>query len=448
MRLPPRDGGERLGGGPGERLVAPASARGTLRRGSVDFGESLGVALGTLRAHKLRSFLTILGIVIGVTTIVGMTSLVRGLDRSVTGSIQSFGSTNLFLRKWGGRIVSSDEEWERLERRPDVTEADARAIETRIEGVERIDKLYGTGPEAKTRTLRYRGNSAEDLFITGASENYLLFNDSEIADGRMFTEPEVRGARRVVVIGRAVAEALFPHADPVGKRIQVGGIPYTVLGVLVKKDLTLFFMNEDNRVIIPYTTYKRDLAEEDDTLMVLIQPDAPELFSEVRSSVIALMRLRHHLAWDEENDFDVLDSATFLELWSQISGAVFLTMIVISSIGLMVGGIGVMNIMLVSVTERTREIGIRKAVGARRRDILLQFLVEAAILTGIGGVGGVLLGTLLAVVAAKLVNFPLAIPAWSYAVGVFSSSLIGITFGLFPANKAARLDPIAALRYE
>jgi putative ABC transport system permease protein len=221
-----------------------------------------------------------------------------------------------------------------------------------------------------------------------------------------------------------------------------------VLGVLVKKDLSLFLMREDNRVIIPYTAYKRDFAREDDTLMVLIQPESPTQFRAVRGAVIALMRLRHGLTYSEENDFDLLDSTTFLELWDQISHAVFLTMIVISSIGLMVGGIGVMNIMLVSVTERTREIGVRKAIGARRRDILLQFLVEAAILTGVGGLIGVFLGTLLALLVSHLVHFPASIPPWSYALGVGFSSLIGIFFGLYPANKAARLDPIAALRWE
>jgi putative ABC transport system permease protein len=182
--------------------------------------------------------------------------------------------------------------------------------------------------------------------------------------------------------------------------------------------------------------------------MVLIQPESPTQFESVRGGVIALMRMRHHLLHGEENDYDLLDSTNVLELWDQISNGVFLTMIVISSIGLMVGGIGVMNIMLVSVTERTREIGVRKAVGARRRDILLQFLVEAGILTAIGGVGGVVLGTLLALLAAHLTHFPVAIPPWSYAVGVGFSTLIGIFFGLYPANKAARLDPIAALRYE
>jgi putative ABC transport system permease protein len=434
------------------RAEAPDLTRKSSRRRGArphfDLRESLAVALGTLRANKLRSFLTVLGIVIGVTTIVGMTSLIQGLDRSVTGSIQSFGSTTLFLRKWGGRIVDSEEEWERLERRPAITEADARAIERTVAGVRVMDKLYGTGPEAKLATLRYRGNTAEDLYVTGTSETYLELSDSEIANGRMFTSAEVRSASRVVTLGEAVADKLFPHIDPVGKRIRIRSFPYTVLGVLVKKDLTLWLMNEDTRVIIPYTAYKRDFAEEDDNLMLMIQPESPELFSEIRSQIIALMRMRHELSYDAENDFDLLDSTSFLDLWDQISGAVFLTMIVISSIGLMVGGIGVMNIMLVSVTERTREIGIRKAVGARRRDILLQFLVEAAILTAIGGGVGVVLGTLLAIGVAGLVDFPLSIPAWSYAVGVGFSSLIGIFFGLFPANKAARQDPIAALRYE
>jgi putative ABC transport system permease protein len=418
------------------------------RRSRVDLGEAFASALASLRVAKLRSFLTVLGILIGVTTIVGMTSLVRGLDRSVTGSIESFGSTNLFLRKWGGRIVNSDREFRELEARPDITEDDVRVLARRIPTIAKMDLLLGTGPEQKQVTLRYRNNRADDLPVLGVSETYLELNDSEMAEGRMFTAGEVRAARRVVLLGPAVAEVLFPHVDPVGKRIGMGGRPYTVLGVLQKKDLTLFLMNEDRRVIVPWTSYRRDFADEDDTLMAMIQPAGPDVFEETRSAIIAIMRLRHGLAHDEENDFDVLDSRDFLDLWNQISGAVFLTMIVISSIGLMVGGIGVMNIMLVSVTERTREIGVRKAVGARRRDVLLQFLVEAVILTLVGGVAGVVCGTLLAVGAAGLVNFPLAIPPWAYAVGVGFSSLIGIVFGIFPANKAARLDPIEALRYE
>ena len=167
-----------------------------------------------LRAHKLRSFLTILGILIGVTTIVGMTSLVRGLDEMVTGQIQSFGSTHLFLRKWGGRIVTSEKEWLRLNRRPEITEEDARAIVRSVPGIEAVDKMYGTGPEAKVATLTYRGQRAEQLFIVGASETYLTFSDSEIDNGRMFTGSEVRTGRRVVVIGEAVADQLFPHVDP------------------------------------------------------------------------------------------------------------------------------------------------------------------------------------------------------------------------------------------
>ncbi|MFN2432116.1 MAG: ABC transporter permease [Gemmatimonadota bacterium] len=438
-RPPPSE--EAAARGDGVAPVAPRAAR-------LDLGEAFAVALGTLRANKLRSFLTILGIVIGITTIVGMTALVRGLDQSVTGSIQSFGSTSLFLRKWGGRIVSSEEEFERLERRPDITETDAEAIRRRIPAVARMDLMYGTGPEAKTATLRYRGSTARDLFVTGASESYLELNDSEIANGRMFTGAEARAGRRLVAIGQDLADQLFPHFDPVGKRLTIRDFPYTVVGVLRKKDLLLFGMSEDDRVIIPYPAYARDFAEEDDTLMLILQPGSPALFTRTRDAVIALMRLRHGLAYDEENDFDLLDSTTFLDLWSQISSAVFLAMIVISSIGLMVGGIGVMNIMLVSVTERTREIGIRKAVGARRRDILLQFLVEAVILTAIGGLGGVVLGTLLAVTVAGATGFPLSIPPWSYALGVGFSSTIGLFFGLYPANKAARLDPIAALRYE
>ncbi len=410
--------------------------------------ESGRMALGTLRSHKLRSSLTVLGIVIGVTSIVAMTSLVRGLDESIVGSIKELGSSHLYLRKWGGRIVAGEKEFLRLERRPEITEADARAIAHSVGTLQTYDLMLGTGPQEVRREVSYRGNRS-DQSVLGTTETYPLVSASNMARGRYFTPSEVDNGNRVVVLGKGVADVLFPHVDPVGKTIRVGDFQYRVIGVFEERALLIMGQTKDDRVMVPFTAFHRDFDQAGpmDIMMILVPRDT-DLVDRTREEVTFLMRQRHHLRPGDENDFDIVDQASFLELWDQITGSVFLAMVVISSIALMVGGIGVMNIMLVSVTERTREIGIRKALGATRRDILWQFLIEAVVLTGVGGVIGVLVGSGLGAGVSRLIHFPVSLPLWSFAVGVGFSTAIGIFFGIFPASKAANLDPIEALRYE
>jgi putative ABC transport system permease protein len=410
------------------------------------FSEAARMGLGNLWAHKLRSILTIVGIVIGVTAIVGMTSLVRGLDETITGEIEDIGADHMFIRKWAGRIVASEREFMRLERRPNLTEADVAAMAALPE-IGMHDLMLGTFFPVH-RDLSYRENDT-DQDILGTGENYAAANAADIAQGRFFTGTEVRNRSRVVVIGAGIVDVLFPHIDPVGKTVRIGGFPYTVVGVFAEQVMLLWGQTKDNRVIIPYTTFHRDFegtAEMD--IMATIVPRQGTGIDEARDAVTFLMRQRHDLRPGEENDFDIVTQENFLEMWDQITGSVFLAMIVISSIALMVGGIGVMNIMLVSVTERTREIGIRKALGARRRDILWQFLMEAAVLTGLGGVFGVAIGSGIGAGVASLINFPVSLPVWSFVIGVGASAAIGIFFGLYPASRAATLDPIEALRYE
>ncbi|HUP00278.1 MAG TPA: ABC transporter permease [Gemmatimonadota bacterium] len=410
--------------------------------------ESARMGIDTLWSHKLRSGLTILGIVIGVTAIVGMTSLVRGLDQTIVGEIRDLGANHLYLRKWGGRLVAGEREFLRLERRPEISEADVRAIEREIPGITTTDIFLGTGPFPVNRVLSYRANET-DADLLGTSENYSLVAAAEIAQGRYFTASEVRNRNRVVVLGQGIIDVLFPHLDPIGKEIRMGGLPYTVVGVFEDQRMLLFGQTKDERVMIPYTSLHRDFQQSGPMdIMAVLVPAAGVSVDNARDEITFLMRARHNLRPGEESDFDIVTQSNFLELWDQITGSVFLAMIVISSIALMVGGIGVMNIMLVSVTERTREIGVRKALGARRRDILWQFLVEAAVLTGIGGVFGVLIGSALGAGVAKLIDFPVALPLWSFFVGVGFSAAIGIFFGLYPATRAATLDPIEALRYE
>lgn len=417
-------------------------------QGLTQIRESARMAIDTLVTHKLRSFLTILGIVIGVTAIVGMTSLVRGLDESIVGDIKEIGANHLYLRKWGGRIVAGEREFLRLEQRPEINEADVRAIAREVPTVQNYDIMLGTGPFPVHRQLSYGANET-DADIMGVSEQYPIVSAADMASGRFFTASEVRNATRVVVLGQGITDVLFRHIDPFGKTIRMGGLAYTVLGVFEEQALLLFGQTTDNRVIIPYTALHRDFSGggEMDIMLVLV-PTGAETVDETRDEVTFRMRARHNLRPGEESDFDIISQSNFLDLWDQITGSIFLAMIVISSIGLMVGGIGVMNIMLVSVTERTREIGVRKALGARRRDILWQFLIEAVVLTGIGGVFGVLIGSAIGAGVASLIDFPVSLPLWSFVLGVGFSAAIGIFFGLFPASKAANLDPIEALRYE
>ncbi len=425
------------------------SAAGARRASLISqFMESAHMGLDTLWSHKMRSSLTILGIVIGVTAIVGMTALVRGLDQSITGEIQSIGANHLYLRKWGGRIVAGEREFLRLERRPEITVADVRAIQREIPAVRTVDLYLGTGPFPVHRTLS-RGNNETDADILGTTETFPIVDGSGMAMGRFFNASEVRNRNRVVVLGQGIVDVLLPHVDPVGKEIRIGGLPYSVVGVFEERALLLWGQTKDTRVVIPYTSLHRDFGERGPMdLMAAIVPADSVLVDDARDQVTFLMRRRHDLRPGEESDFDIITQSNFLELWDQITGSVFLAMIVISSIALMVGGIGVMNIMLVSVTERTREIGIRKAIGARRLDILWQFLVEAAVLTGIGGIFGVAIGSALGAGVSKLINFPVALEPWSFVVGVGFSVAIGIFFGLYPATRAAALDPIEALRYE
>lgn len=414
------------------------------------FHESARMALDTLWANKLRSFLTILGIVIGVTAIAGMTSLIGGLDQRITGEIKDIGADNLFIRKWAGRIITDEREMMRLDRRPDLTVDDAEAIGN-LPSVSVIDLMLGAAWPV-TETLSYRGEKVS-LQVFGTTHNYSIVNSADIDHGRFFTASEVRNRNRVVVLGEGVVEELMPHVDPVDKVIRIGGRPYRVVGTFEEQIVLLSGQTRDTRVVLPYTSFYRDFgggARFDDSMDILVTavPTEAAGVEEARDDMTFLMRQRHRLRPGEENDFDIITQSNFLELWDQITGSVFLAMIVISSIALMVGGIGVMNIMLVSVTERTREIGVRKALGARRRDILWQFLIEAAVLTGIGGVFGVVIGGALGAGVARLIGFPVALSPTAFAIGVVFSAAIGIGFGLFPANKAANLDPIEALRYE
>jgi len=417
------------------------------------------VALDTLRANKLRSGLTILGVVIGITAIVGMTSLIRGFDQSLRNSIRELGPNTIFVAKFSGLSIAAGNEFAELLRRPNLTVEDATAIEKLAPSAGIVDIWLGAGgPPTLTRVI-YGNERTKLLAVLGATENFVNINFLDVQAGRFFTEGEVSRRRNVVVLGQTPYQALFgPSAvDPVGKRVRVGAVEYTVVGVVGKRPSAGGFdLGQDDFVVIPETTYRKQFGIQifrqgsatHQSVLIAVAPRTDGARASLLAEVEEIMRIRHELTLDEPNDFDVVTQDAALNLWDQVSQATLLTLIVISSIALMVGGIGVMAIMTISVTERTREIGLRKALGARRQEILFQFLAEAAVLTSLGGILGIAIGSAIGVTISLATGFPVSLPWWSFAVGLGFSAAVGIFFGMVPAFRAARLDPIEALRHE
>ena len=422
--------------------------------------ETIEMALDTLRGNKMRSALTVLGVVIGVTSIVGMTSLIRGFDSSLRESINSLGPNTIFVQKFGIGSFSSSSSFMTLMRRPNITLDDMKAIERMSTTIGMVDIWVGgqgPGSQAAVQRVFYRGERTRPMGILGTTEKYVEINFAKMFAGRSFTQQEVQRARAVAVVGYGVYEALFEKRgiDPIGKPIRVGNVEYTILGVVGKRPSPGGFAGADDFAIVPYTAFRKQFGNESRQrgpfgipVMIAVLPKEGVSREEAMAEVETIMRIRHGLTLDKANDFDLVTSDAILAVWDQISAAILLSLVVISSIALMVGGIGVMSIMTISVTERTREIGVRKAIGGRSREILVQFLVEAVVLTSIGGVLGVLLGSGIGLSVNLISGFPVSLPWWSFALGLGFSATVGVVSGMLPAWRASRLDPIEALRYE
>jgi len=427
------------------------------------FTEILQMSWDTVRGNKLRSFLTVLGIVIGITSIVGMTSLIRGFDNSLRDSISQLGPNTIMVQKWGALSFASGKSFLEVARRPNLTMEDARAIERECPSVALVDVWLGATGNTQSR-IYYGNERTKRVSILGATENWAAVNFAKLEQGRLFLPAEVDHRRQVAVLGRGPWESLFPNVDPIGKVVRIGSNQFTVIGVLGKRPSPGGFSSSvDDFAVIPYGAYEKFYGKVLKgsakitagnfnpavfrTAMIAVVPREGGRDAAMRE-VEAIMRVRHRLKLDEPNDFDLATQDAVLKVWEQISQATFLALVVISSIALMVGGIGVMAIMMISVTERTREIGVRKALGARRREILWQFLIEAIFLTSAGGLLGIFFGSSIGLLVHWLSGFPVSLPWWSFALGIGFSASVGIFFGLFPAIKASRLDPIEALRYE
>jgi putative ABC transport system permease protein len=411
----------------------------------IDHRENITMAFETLLAHKFRSFLTILGIVVGVSVVIVIASLISGVKENLVSTIEDLGANNIlaFHRNLGVSVGGRASREERM-RKP-LTVADAIAIKEQCPSVE--DVCYIGVPWSTRITVKYKDNTLRGGDFAGVSQNLSRVYNLKLANGRFFTESEDAHKSAVAVIGADTAEALFVNSDPIGKQILIQDHPFTVLGVTAKSKLGSMIGEADNYVYIPYGTFHKMMPWED--FHQLIIEARSELRPQAMDEVESLLRRRRGVKHSEPNNFSLTTADTLVKQLDQFTAIIGMVAIAISSVGLLVGGIGVMNIMLVSVTERTREIGVRKAIGATKRDIVFQFLFEAMTLTGIGGIFGILLAVALSfIVIALLPSLPATIPLWAVITGLSVSVAIGLIFGVWPARKAAQLDPIESLRYE
>ena len=411
-------------------------------------GENLWLALDTLRTHKFRSLLTVLGVLIGTTTVILVASIIAGLDTQLVAAAEQFGTRVVWIYKLQMGAPHKLTREERL-RKP-LTYEDAMAIKEQCPAAAMVSvELFRQMTEMGLPpvTARYKGQDMNDALFVGVTADHLQLMNATVDQGRFFTDMEDRHRRDIAVIGTGVRQRFFPHADPIGKSMLVDGHSVEVVGTLTKFKSFLGDDQNDKVIFVPYNSFKKVYPEaKDNFICVLVESGKMD---EAKDQVTALLRRRRHVKPSDPDNFGIASAESVIGQFRQIIGTVALVMVVVSSIGLLVGGIGVMNIMLVSVTERTREIGVRKALGARRTDIVWQFLLEAMTLTASGGLIGIGAGWLISLTIRLLVpSLPSTVPLWSVVAGFSVATGVGLFFGLWPAVKAARLDPIAALRYE
>ena len=409
-----------------------------------DVKESALMAFDTLRANKLRSTLTILGVSVGVVTVIFMVSIIQGLNKAFADQIESLGSNTIWVTKFDpsfGKPPGPDEI-----HRKDLTMDDAEAVRTEAPSVAGVSPLH----RMLAATVRYQDKQTDTPILLGVTPYYEFVQTQYVATGRFVNDIDIQDRSNVVIIGVDVKQALFPYEDPVDKEVRINGNPFRIIGVM--EPLGNFFgQSRDNSIFIPITTFDKyypDRPFPEVVFVLIVRPRSRAFVKPAIDEITDILRRRRRIPQGAPNNFGISSQDSLLDVYNQLTGATALVLTSISFVALMIGGIGVMNIMLVSVTERTKEIGVRKAVGATRLNILSQFLIEAVVLTAIGGLAGLAVGEIASWLVNKYSPLPAYVPLWAIGVGVGISAAVGIVFGLWPAWKAARLNPIDALRWE
>ena len=430
-----RTGGT-LSGTSAKRTPSETSAKRTM-----NFTEAVSIAASSLWAHKLRSALTLLGVVIGVAAVIAVVSLINGANQYVATRVFRLGADVFGLSKQPS-IITNVDDWLEFQKRKRVDIEDYDAVKEFCKSCKGIGASLGGRVEVRSGV-----NSLKDTNLRAWTPEMAELYDVDLTEGRHITDADLKSASPACVIGTDIVDNLLPGVDPVGKEIRWDNFACTVIGV-GKKEGSSLGSSLDNWIILPLTTYQKDEGAQTNSLRVTIRAGSAARIQDTVDEVRQIMRGRRHLGYSAKDDFAIETSDSFLSLWKDISSSFFAVTIAIASISLVVGGIVIMNIMLVSVTERTREIGVRKALGARRGDILLQFLIESATIALIGGAIGVIGGVLTAKLVSVVTPLPAAVQLWSVLGGLMVALSVGLFFGTYPASKAARLDPVEALRSE
>jgi ABC-type antimicrobial peptide transport system permease subunit len=421
-------------------------------RTNLNLAENAQMALNTLRENKMRSFLTVLGVVIGITALLSVVSILVGVYGDVNAYLSDFGTDTLFIFRFDAGIHTGGLSPEERTRRPLVLE-DAEAIAQQCPAVRAVTaRLYPRfqedGPARGPVTARYLGKEVSGVDYHGSLPAEEEVFNSRPREGRFFSEAENQHRADVALIGPDIAKTLYPDNQPLGKPILVDTVSYQVIGVLEpRKGQLMKDQSADKNVLVPYRTYRKHNPEDDEHMIGAVAVHGH--MAEAKDQIRGVLRRRRNVPYNKPDSFGISSTQEIADQFRQITSSVALLISTISSIGLLVGGVGVMNIMLMSVTQRTREIGVRRAIGARKRDVIWQFLIEAMVLTGTGGVIGVVLGgTISLLINLAVPTLPSAVPLWSILLAVTVSMSVGLIFGMYPAIKAARLDPVEALRYE
>lgn len=407
----------------------------------MNFDEGIKLAFQTVKSNKMRTFLTTLGIVIGVMSVIGMMAIINALDRYMAKTLSTIGGNVFWVQKYPAVRMGHLDQKYRL--RKDLKYEHVEAIKRNATLISAVSaEYYRWG-----RTIKYKDLATNpNIMVYGGDEFWADVNGRNISEGRALSRMDIHHRRPVVVIGADIVDKLFPFTYPVGEEVKIDGIRYEVIGVIEKMGQFLGG-SQDNMVAIPYTAFTKVYGDRG-SIGIAVKAKNPELILEAMDQVTAILRIARKVPPGAENDFEVVTADSIMDTLRNLTGFVFIAAVIICAISLLVGGIGIMNIMLVSVTERTREIGIRKAVGAKKRHILTQFMTEAVGICLFGGLIGILMGVLIGLLIARALKLPPAIPLWSIFVGMGFSLFVGVVFGTYPAMKAAKLDPIEALRYE